>query len=123
MELRLDPSIIKTKLELGYGGKVHAFFTSTCALHIDKYVPFDTGALANTTIINGSIVNYGNVDADSITYNQEYASYVYDGVDLNFQTDKHLLATHHWDEAMWSAEQQDIEEEVQRYVDKIGDIE
>lgn len=123
MELKLDANKIKTDLHLNYGGKVHTFFTNTCALHMDKYVPFDTGALANTTIINGSIVNYGNVDADSITYNQEYASYVYDGVDLNFQTDKHLLATHHWDEAMWSAEQQDIEEEVQRYVDKIGDIE
>lgn len=120
--LILDARKIKTNLHLGYGDKVHAFFTNTCALHMDKYVPFDTGALANTVVINGVQVNETNVDVDSITYDQEYASYVYDGIDMNFQTDKHPFATHHWDETMWSAEAVEVEREVQKYVDKIGDV-
>lgn len=122
MELKLDANKIKTDLHLNYGGKVHSFFTNTCALHIDKYVPFDTGALANTTVIQGATVNPTNVDSDSITYNQEYASYVYYGDNLNIHTDKHAFATHHWDEAMWSAEAMEVEKEVQNYVDKIGEV-
>ena len=41
---------IKKKLGLEPNGKVQAFFTQTCAIHMDKYVPFDTGVLAQTVV-------------------------------------------------------------------------
>lgn len=121
MTLILDTKKIKNELQLGDNQKVHAFFTNTCALHMDKYVPFDTGALAETIVYDGYVIP-DNVTESTITYNQDYASYVYYGDNLDIKTDKHAFATHHWDEAMWSAESEIIAREVQKYVDKLGDV-
>lgn len=89
------------------------FFTDTCRKHMDKYVPMDTGALADTW----------DMGVDYITYEQEYAHYQYIGVSpngrpLNYHTDKHPLATSYWDKKMWSAEMNDVIEEVQKYVNR-----
>ena len=54
MKVKMKPtSVIIVKLGLNTGGDTQQFFTNTCALHMDKYVPFDTGSLAETVIING----------------------------------------------------------------------
>lgn len=102
-------------------GKVQKFATSTVAKHMDKYVPFRTGALAETVVINGKPT--GNVTANRITYDQEYASYVYRGVTktgkpMNYRTDKHTYAGPYWDERCMTAEGNTIIKEIQKYVDR-----
>lgn len=111
-------SVIKVRLGINHKGPVHKFFTNTCALHMDKYVPFRTGALAETVVVNGKVTS--NVSEDEIVYAQKYARIVYDGVrkgkPLNYRTDKHKLAGPYWDKRMWTAEKDKIIEEVQDYI-------
>ena len=89
---------------------------------MDKYVPFDTGALAETVLINGQPTK--NVLDDKIIYEQEYAKVVYYGIrngkEINIHTDKHAFATTYWDKVMWTAEGKDIVKSVQEFVDRGG---
>ena len=115
------PQTIIANFGLGKNGDVHKFFTNACALHMDKYVPYDEGTLANSVVQGGVVTS--NVDVDSITYDQEYASYVYNeisknGNPLNYSHDMHPYAGDHWDERMVSAEMSEIEQEVQDYIDR-----
>ena len=116
MPVKMKPiSVIKARLGIEPNGKVQKFFTNTCYRYMDKYVPKDTGALRETVTI----------DSNSITYEQPYAHYVYEGISkngkpLNYHTDKHPLAGSHWDKRMVSAEMQDIVKEVQDFIDRGG---
>lgn len=111
MAFEMQPtSKIIARLGLEPNGRVQKFFTATCAKAMDKYVPFDKGNLADYRI-EGSL----------IIYEQPYARYQYYGVSksgksLNYHTDKHPLATSYWDKHMVSAELQDVEKEVQKYI-------
>ena len=126
MQLKMKPnSVIIANLGLSPNGDVQRWFTNTCALHMDKYVTFDTGALATTTVLSSGKINEGNVFENAIVYNQEYARYVYYGLSksgkpLNYQTDKHELAGSYWDKRMWTAEKKQVVKEVQNYFDKRG---
>lgn len=107
-------SVIKARLGIDDTGKVHKFFTSTCAKHMDKYVPMDTGALADY-----------HIEGKYIIYNQPYAHYQYVGLSksgepLNYSKDKHQLANNRWDERMKTAEMTDVEKEVQDFIDRGG---
>lgn len=115
---------IKKRLGLEINGRVQKFFTNTCAIHMDKYVPFDTGTLAETVIVNGTPVP-SNVKDTTITYEQPYAQYVYNGISktgkpLNYSHDKHPAAGDHWDRRMVSAEMDKVVKEVQDYVNRGG---
>ena len=116
MPVKMQPtSVIKARLGIEPNGRVQKFFTATCARHMDKYVPYDTGTLADTV----------KVENDKVIYRQQYARYVYDGVapsgkPLNYHRDKHPLANDHWDKRMWSAERADVVREVQNYVNRGG---
>lgn len=78
-KLEMQPaSVIKLKLGLENGGPVHKFFTNTCALHMDKYVPMDEGTLAETVVVNSTTTS--NVTTDEIIYDTPYAHYMYEGV-------------------------------------------
>lgn len=50
-------------------GRVQRMFTVRCAAEMDRYIPFQEGALKNTRII----------ETDSVTYNTPYARYHYFG--------------------------------------------
>lgn len=116
MPVKMQPtSVIKARLGIEPNGKVHKFFTHTCRIHNDKYVPFDTGTLADTV----------TEETNCYIYEQPYAHYVYEGISkngkpLNYHTDKHPLAGSHWDKRMVSAEMQDIVKEVQDFIDRGG---
>lgn len=106
-------------------GKVHAFFTATCARHMDKYVPYDEGSLASTVIQNGEPTD--NVTESTITYTQPYASYQYYGERQdgsreikNRTLTMHPLASSYWDYVMMSVEGKQVVEEVQKFYDKEG---
>lgn len=111
MPVKLKPtSVIKARLGLEPNGRVQKFFTHSCRLHMNKYLPFDTGTLATTV----------DEQPNAVIYEQPYAKVVYygvrDGKELNYQTDKHPLAGPYWDKRMVSAEMQDVLLEVQKYV-------
>jgi hypothetical protein len=117
IELKSSDEIIKY-MNLDESGKLHSFFTETCALHMDKYVPFDEGILAGTVVKGNNTTT--NVTTDEIIYDQEYASYQYFGErkdgshkTVNRSLDMHPLATSYWDEHMWTAEKETIEKEVE----------
>ena len=125
MPLYLEPKpVIKANLGIQNGGPVHAFFTDACAKAMDRFVPFDTGTLAETVVLKNGDINRSNVNVDSITYNQEYASIVYEGIShgkkIQFHTDKHPDATSYWDLHMWTAKGDDIVRQTQKYMDKYG---
>ena len=109
MPVKLKPtSEIKARLGLEPNGKVQKFFTNTCYKHMDKYVPQRDGNLR--TIVD--------IQADSITYEQEYAKYQYKGISksgkpLNYKTPG---TGSYWDKRMVSAEMEQVVQEVQDYI-------
>ena len=115
MPVSIKPtSVIKAKLGLEPNGRVQKFFTETCAKHMDKYVPFDEGILADYYLLPNAVV-----------YNQLYARYQYKGIredgthkinEANRNRSFHPLATSYWDKKMVSAEIQDVVKEVQDYI-------
>ena len=115
MPVKMQPtSVIKANLGIEPNGKVQKFFTNTCYRYMDKYVPKDNGLLREIVTI----------DSNSITYEQEYASYQYYG---ERKDGSHKVSNYttpgtgpYWDKRMVSAEMQDVVAEVQNYVNKGG---
>ena len=115
MSVKIQPtSVIKANLGIELNGKVQKFFTNTCYRYMDKYVPKDNGILRENVTI----------DSNSITYEQEYASYQYYG---ERKDGSHKVTNYttpgtgpYWDKRMVSAEIQDVVAEVQNYVNKGG---
>ena len=124
MPVTIKPiSQIKVRLGIEPNGRVQKFFTQTCAIHMDKYVPFDEGTLATRVIANGQPTN--NVQPSWIIYDVPYARYQYRGMredgthkinEANRNRTYHPLATSYWDKHMVSAEMKDVVKEVQDYV-------
>ena len=114
--MKMKPiSQIKADLGINPGGRIQKFFSFSCRKHMDKYIPMDTGNLADTW----------DMGADYITYEQPYAHYQYIGISksgkpLNYSTEKHPYAGSYWDKRMVSAEMQDVVKEVQDEVRKHG---
>lgn len=110
MPVKLPTSIIKVNLGINPNGRVQKFATQTCAIHMDKYVPYDEGYLADYRIEDNKVI-----------YQQPYAQYQYYGISksgkkLEYNPDKHPLATSYWDKKMWSAEKNDVIKEIQDYI-------
>ena len=120
MPLKLKPdSVILVGLGIQKNGPVHYFFTQSCAKHMDKYVPYDEGILSD----------YKIPEPDTILYEQHYAEYQWRGEridgtrkinEANRNRSMHPLATSHWDEKMWSAEKDDILQEVAEFQKRYG---
>lgn len=86
---------------------VGIFLASTLERKMNKYVPMDTGMLAQNVV----------VEPFRITYNQPYATKMYEGTNLNFSKEKHPLATSHWDKACMSANGEAIARELSAYIE------
>lgn len=120
MPVNVKPtSVIKARLGIDKNGRVQKFFTNTCAIHMDKYVPFDKGNLADYHIEGNNM----------IVYEQKYAEYQYYGMrndgshvinPENRDRSKHPLANTYWDRRMVTAEMQDVVKEVQDYINHGG---
>lgn len=128
VEVKMNPdSVIEARLGIEEGGRIHKYFTEQCALHMDKYVPFDSGDLATTVVANSKVT--GNVSEDTIKYEQEYAKYQYYGMrkngshkinEANRKRDRHSLATSYWDRHMVTAEMPQIVADVQKELERGG---
>lgn len=145
MPVKMQPiSVIKARLGIEKGGRVHKFFTNTCYEHMDKYVPYEDGGLAYNSV---------DVQTDKIIYQSPHAHYMYEGKvmgpnipikengiivgwfspkkqakhytgkDINYSKSRqrgHKYAGPHWDERMWSAEKSEVIKEVQENINRGG---
>jgi hypothetical protein len=121
MAVNLKPTnIIFEDLGVSPGGRVQKFFTEECARHMDRFVPYREGTLAETVIIDGNPTT--NVHVDKIVYTQPYASYVYYGLSrsgkvLNYTKTFHKEAGPYWDIRMKNVDMGEITKAVQDYID------
>lgn len=127
MSVKMKPvGVIKARLGIDPGGDTQRFFTHTCRIHMDKYVPSRDGDLA-TNIEEG---------IDYIRYNSPYAHYQYKGilyvdpetgspfarkgatkVPTNRPLIYHTAGTgSYWDKRMVSAEMNVVVQEVQDHI-------
>ena len=116
MSVKMKPtSVIKVRLGIQQGGPVHAFLTDACYRYMDKYVPYsgDTGRL--------HLKENVSITTDTITYEMPYAHAQYVGYTkgpvVNYTTPG---TGPYWDKRMWSAEGQDVIQEVQDYINRGG---
>ena len=128
MPVKMAPtSVIKLQLGLEKGGKVEKFATQTCAIHMDKYVPYKEGNLRDY-----------DIDGNEIIYDTPYAHYMYEGIlyvdpetgsswarkdvtkvptsrKLTFRTPG---TGRHWDKRMLSAEKDQVIKEIQEFINR-----
>lgn len=93
---------------LGDGVKTYA--NTRLHAYCSPYVPMDTGMLDQTV----------DITKDYVHYKVPYAHRIYEGDGLNFSTDKHPLATAHWDKAMAVAKGQQLADDITAYIKKKG---
>lgn len=89
--------------------KVGTFIASECVRLMSPYVPMDTGMLYQQVV----------VEPFKVTYTQPYAKKIYFGTGFNFSTEKHPLATSHWDKAMFSAKKNELATEISEYIKRL----
>lgn len=84
-------------------GSTQLFLANTCFRRMQKYVPFDTGALSTTT----------TVKPGSVTYEQPYAH-------RQYTTNKGKgIRGRYWDKKMVANEKDEVAKEVENYAKKM----
>jgi len=135
MSIMKPTSQIKARLGIEPYGRVHKMFTQICADHMDKFIPEKTGILESNK----------EVLVDRVIYKSRYAHYQYKGeLYVDAQTGKGAFYSNsygfwsrpktkkipsgrplvykkpgtgnYWDQRMWSAERQDVINELQAYM-------
>lgn len=98
-----DKGKIASKYEMQQGGKTQLFLADTCFRRMQKYVPFETGALSTTATIKPG----------SVTYEQPYAH-------KQYTTNKGKgIRGKYWDRKMVANEKELIVKEVEAYAKKM----
>ena len=98
-----DKNKIVSKFEMQEDGKTQLFHADTCFRRMQKYVPFDTGALSTTV----------TVKPGSVTYERPYAHKQY-----NTNKGKGIRGKN-WDKKMVNNEKALIVKEVEAYAKKM----
>ena len=98
-----DKGKIVSKYEMQQGGKTQLFIADTCFRRMQKYVPFETGALSTTATIKPG----------SVTYEQPYAH-------KQYTTNKGKgIGGKYWDRKMIANEKELVAQEVEAYAKKM----
>ena len=92
------------------GADTALFAASEMRRLMDKFVPMDTGSLKDNVNV------YVEDGSGIVHYLSPYAHRMYEGDSFNFSTEKHPLATSHWDNAMMQVHGKDLIGAVQKYV-------
>lgn len=138
MQVRMKPvSVIKARLGIQPNGPVQSFFTETCYRYMDKYVPYREGNLSTNVALTANSIVYkspyahymykGEVMGPNIPIKDESGNIMgyfspkdkpkhYTGKSINYDTTHHEYAGPNWDKRMWSAERDEVIQEVQDYV-------
>lgn len=97
-----NPNDVVNKYELQTNGNSQLWFANNCFRRMQKYVPFDTGALSTTVTIR----------PHSVTYEVPYAH-------KQYTTNKGSgLRGKYWDKKMFSAEKDVLIRETKAYIEK-----
>lgn len=109
----LDVSEITKKIDGVFDDGTKLFFYNEFYRQMTPYVPADTMTMYDTA----------DVSSEGIHFIQPYSSAPYygktrNGGQMHFKTDKHALATDHWDVAAWSAKKGDICNALQDYINR-----
>jgi hypothetical protein len=96
-----DKGKIISKYGLDNNGSSLLYLSNRAFIRMQKYVPFDTGALSTTVTVRPT----------SVTYEQPYAHRQY--VSNN---GKKAPRGKYWDKKMWSAEGDKLTREVEKYM-------
>ena len=138
--LNLAPiSTIKARLGIDKGGRVHKYFTNTCARYMDKYVPYDNAGLRNNVEIGEDYIEYrspyahyqyiGEKFVDPVSgkgafYSPDFGFWsrpntakIPSGMPLNYHTPG---TGSYWDKKMWTAEGENVIKEVEEYMRRGG---
>lgn len=98
-----DKKKIIDKYGMQDGGNTQLFLANTCFRRMQKYVPFDTGALSTTV----------TVKPGSVTYEQPYAH-------KQYTTNKGKgIRGKYWDKKMVANEKGQVAKEVENYAKKL----
>ena len=105
-----DKNKIIDKYGMQENGDTQLFLANTCFRRMQKYVPFDTGALSTTVTVRPG----------SVTYEQPYAHAQYIGEVHGSPVRNYTTpgTGSYWDKKMVSAEMNDVIKEVQDYVNR-----
>ena len=143
MPVKIKPvNEIKIRLGITTDGKVSKFAVNNCAKHMDKYVPFRNGDLARYYIVGNEIhydQPYAHYMYEGIVYvdpkygvgafpikdkegnlkgfySRKDIAKVPSGRTFDYNTSMHSEAGPHWNERMWSAEKNEVLQEIQDYI-------
>lgn len=95
-----EPNTIINKYQLNAGGNARLWFSNNCFRRMQKYVPFDTGALSTTVTIK----------PNSVTYEQPYAH-------RQYTTNKGSgIRGRYWDKKMVANERDALVRETNNYL-------
>lgn len=133
--MKLNTNMIKANLGFGVDGEVQRFFTNQCDIHMDKFIPFDTGILRNLKVLGLDYIDYlspyarymynGILYVDPITgkgafYDPDYGFWSRPNVEkipTNIELNYHTSGTGaFWDKRMWSAEGKDIIRDTEKFM-------
>lgn len=95
-----DKNRIINKYGMQKGGNANLFLANNCFRRMQKYVPFDTGALSTTATVR----------TGSVTYEQPYAHRQY------VENKGKGIRGKYWDKKMIANERDALTKEVERYV-------
>lgn len=95
-----DKGRITNKFGLGNQGQSRLYTANRAFIRMQKYVPFDTGALSTTVTVRPG----------SVTYEQPYAHRQY------VSNKGKGIRGKYWDRKMWSAEGDKLTKEVETYM-------
>lgn len=113
IELKINASSIAAKIGGVIDDDARLFVHNEFYKLMQPYVPADTLTMYDTA----------QVSAECIHFIQPYSFSPYygvtkDGNKMNYKTDKHPLATDHWDKAAWSARKDDLIRALQEYINR-----
>lgn len=93
--IRSDINIPKI-LQALFNDRVKLYANNRLRAFCDPYVPMYTGALSGNVGFDDKV----KTSAECVHYMMPYAARQYTGVNFNFSTEQHQLATSYWDKAM-----------------------
>lgn len=102
IKIRSDINIPKILQGL-FNDRVKLYANNRLYAFCDPYVPMDTGALSGNV----------NISAECVHYIMPYAARQYTGVNFNFSTEKHRLATSYWDKAMAASKGDELAKDIE----------
>lgn len=111
--IKFDAAELTQRVEGVLDKSAKLFFYNEFYRAMEPYVPADTLSMYDTA----------NISSDGIFFIMPYSSAPYygktkDGNQMNFKTDKHPLATDHWDKAAWEAKKNEICAALQDYINR-----